>query len=178
MFSRFIGPLQFLVNVNYRVLISCTCHFQNDSLFFVYFGFLCLQVSSVSNICPDTRGLGGHLFRLIYSAVFGEGGTLQTNITGVCGERSLYIDHTGFAPAQGGVCFPGLHCLGCRVVCRGMSNAGPAFCALPRSRPLGFSGTLQGHRLGWVCVLCPSQFQAAQVIRSLASPLSQVNHAS
>ena len=55
-FSRSIGPLQFLVSANYRVLICCTCHFQSSSLFLVYFGFFCLQVSSVSNFCPDTRG--------------------------------------------------------------------------------------------------------------------------
>ena len=54
-FSRSLGPFQCLVNANYRVLICCTCHFQSDSLF-VYFGFLCLQVSSVSNFHPDTRG--------------------------------------------------------------------------------------------------------------------------
>ena len=45
-----------VVNANYWVLICCTCHFQNSSLFFVYFGFLCLQVFLVSNFCPDTRG--------------------------------------------------------------------------------------------------------------------------
>ena len=54
-FSRSIGPFQCLVNVNYRVLICCTCHFQSGSLF-VSFGFLFLQGSSVSNFCPDTRG--------------------------------------------------------------------------------------------------------------------------
>jgi len=53
-FSRSIGPFQCLVNANYRVLI-CTCHFQSSSLF-AYFCFLCLQVSSVSNFHPDTRG--------------------------------------------------------------------------------------------------------------------------
>ena len=44
------------------------------------------------------------------------------------------------------------------------SKAGPAFCALPRSKPLGcrFSHTLQGHRLGWARVLCPFQVRAAQ----------------
>ena len=30
-----------------------------------------------------------------------EGGTLQTNITGMCGECSQYLGHTGFAPAHG-----------------------------------------------------------------------------
>ena len=55
-FSRSIGPFQCLVNANYSVLIRCTCHFQSGSLFFVYFVFLCLQVSLVPNFCPDTRG--------------------------------------------------------------------------------------------------------------------------
>ena len=30
-FSRSIDSFQYLVNVNYRVLICCTCHFQNGS---------------------------------------------------------------------------------------------------------------------------------------------------
>ena len=55
-FLRFTRPFQCLVNANCRVLICCTCHFQSGSLFFVYFDFLCLQVSSVYNFCPDTRG--------------------------------------------------------------------------------------------------------------------------
>ena len=34
-----------------------------------------------------------------------------------------------------------------------LSKVGPAFCELPRSKPLRFRflGTLQGHRLGWSC---------------------------
>ena len=56
LFSSSIGSLKCLVSVNYRALICCTCHFQSGSLFFVHFGFLCLQVSLVSNFCPDTRG--------------------------------------------------------------------------------------------------------------------------
>ena len=54
-FLRSIGPFQCLVNANYWVLICCICHYQSVSLFFVYFGFLCVQVSSVSNFYPDTR---------------------------------------------------------------------------------------------------------------------------
>ena len=67
-FSRSIGPFQFLVNANY-CLICCTCHFQSGSLFFVYFGFLCLQVCSVSNFRPETRVERGHLCRLTSSVV-------------------------------------------------------------------------------------------------------------
>ena len=44
-----------VANASYRVLICCTCHFQSGSLFFVYFGFLCFQVCSVSSFCPNTR---------------------------------------------------------------------------------------------------------------------------
>ena len=36
----------------------------------------------------------------------GEGGTLQTNITGVCGECWQCLSHTGFAPAHGLCAFP------------------------------------------------------------------------
>ena len=53
---KFYELLPILVNVNYRILIYCICHFQKGSLFYVYFGFLYLQVSSLSNSRPDTRG--------------------------------------------------------------------------------------------------------------------------
>ena len=97
----------------------------------------------------------------------GEGGTLQTNITSMCGECSRCMDHTGFAPAQHCMCFPDLHCSGSRFLCRALSKAGPAFQVLPRSKPLRFrfSGMPQRHRLGWVCILYPSQVRAAQVTR-------------
>ena len=92
-----------------------------------------------------------------------EGGTLQTNITGICGESSQCLGHTGFAPTHG-VCafpvytaqapgfsegelcnwaldcmhFPGLSCSvsGSRVLHKGTDSVGPAFCALPRSEAL------------------------------------------
>ena len=155
LFSRPIGPLQHLDNVNYRVLISCTCHFQSSSLFSVYFGFLCFQASSMSNFHPDTRWrkVVTYLGSLVQSCC-GEGGTLQTNITGMCGECSQCMDHTGFAPAHSSVCFPSLHCSGSAGI---LSKAGPAFYTLPRSKLLRFrfSDTSQRRRLGWSCILCP-----------------------
>ena len=90
----------------------------------------------------------------------GEGGTLQTNNTGVC---SQCLSHTGPAPAHGACTLPAhtaralgcsagnhlclaLDCLhlpgprhsgsGTRVVLRGADSVGPAFCALPRSKQL------------------------------------------
>ena len=61
-----------------------------------------------------------------------------------------------------------------------LSKAGPVFHALPRSKLLRFrfSGTPQRHRLGWVCVLCPSQVRAAHPTRWLVSALSQACSAS
>ena len=90
----------------------------------------------------------------------GEGGTLQTNNTGLC---SQCLSHTGSAPTHGACSLPAhtaqalgcstgnhprpaLGCLhlpglsssgsGTRVVLRGANSVGPAFCALPRSEQL------------------------------------------
>ena len=106
----------------------------------------------------------------------GEGGTLQTNITGVCGECSECMDHTGFAPAHGACAFLvyTAQAPGCSE--GKLSKAGPGLRVLPRSKLLRFrfSGTPQRYRLGWACVLCPSQFRGAQVTRCLVSALFQV----
>ena len=105
-----------------------------------------------------------------------EGETLQTNITGMCGECLQCLGHTGFAPAPGMCAFPVYtpQAPGCSA--GEMSKTGSGLHALPRSKPLRFrfSGTPQRHRLSWACVLCPSQVGAAQASRCLASALSQV----
>ena len=94
----------------------------------------------------------GSLVPLCYE----EGGALQTNLTGLCGEHSRFSSHIGFAPARGGcVCFPCLHCSGSRLLSRewalrcvdfpglrhsvsgfqvfhkSTDSVGPAFCAFP-----------------------------------------------
>ena len=102
---------------------------------------------------------------------FGEGGTLQTSITGMCGECSQSLGYTGFALAHGMCAFP--VCTAQAPCCSAgeEAKAGPGLCALPRSTPLRFrfSGTPQRHRLSWACVFCPSQVQTAQVTRCFAS---------
>ena len=67
-----------------------------------------------------------------------------------------------------------LHCLGSRLLCQELSEAGPGLYALSRPKLLMFrySGTPQRCRLCWACVLCPSQVRAAQVTRCLASALT------
>ena len=66
------------------------------------------------------------------------------------------------------------HCSGSKLLHRELSEAGPRLHAPPKSKPLRFrySGTPQRCRLGWACVLCPSQIRAAQVTRCLASTVA------
>ena len=94
---------------------------------------------------------------------FEEGGTLQTNITGMCGECSQCLRHIVFDPTHGMCAFPvyTAQALGCsvrnclrwalssmhfpglsrsdsgtQVLLKGADSVRPAFCALPRSEPL------------------------------------------
>ena len=69
LFSKsIVAPQMHRVSIKCRVLIYCTCHFQGCSSF-VYFGFRCLQISSLSHFSPDPRGKGSYLFRLTFSFV-------------------------------------------------------------------------------------------------------------
>ena len=117
----------------------------------------------------------------------GEGGTLQTNITGVCGECSQCFSCTGFIPAHSvcafmvytsqalgcsaGNClrwalgcmhFPCLSCSGSgsQVLHTGADSVGPAFCALPRSKQLRWPGALWAQSPpGGGCILSPPPSQ-------------------
>ena len=153
-----------VASANYRVLICCTCHFQSRSLFFLYFGFLCLQVSSVSNFCPDTRGrrssfIQAHLFNC---AARREEHCKQISLACVGNAQSVWVT-LGLPPltacvlswstllrlqvalpgnclwwAPGCVHFPDL-CRsgsGSRILHKGTDSVGPASCALPRSEQL------------------------------------------
>ena len=92
----------------------------------------------MSNFHSATRGKGGHLFRLTCSVVLWWGGTLQTNIPGVCGECLQCLHHTGFASAHGVCAFLvyTAQAPGCSVA--ELSKAGPGLHALSRSKLLRF----------------------------------------
>ena len=94
---------------------------------------------------------------------------LQTNNTGVC---SQCFSHTGPAPTHGP------HCSGSRLLCQEPSKACPGLHAPPTSKLLRFrhSGSPQRRRLGWSCILCPSQVLAAQVMRCLVSEVAATYH--
>ena len=103
----------------------------------------------------------------------GEGGTLQTNITGICEECSQCLGHTGFAPAHSLCAFPvyvaqALGCSAGNCLRRALScmNFPGLSCSVSGTRVL-FKGTLS-----WACVLCPSQVRAAQVTRCLVSAVA------
>ena len=100
-----------------RVLICCTCYFQSSSLFFVYFGFPCLQISSVSTSSLTQGGEGGHLFRLTCSVVL-RGGRNTANKYHWCvwGVLAVSGPH-GVCLCSWRVYFPGLHCSGSRLFC-------------------------------------------------------------
>ena len=129
--------------------------------------FLCLA----SSVCWSLQCLisalsqGGRWWTLFFLGSLvqsrcGEGGTLQTNNTGVCLQclsntgptpthgTCTFPAHTAQAlgcsagthlrPALGCMHLPGLNCSGSgtRIVLRGSDLVGPAFCALPRSEQL------------------------------------------
>ena len=107
---------------------------------------------------PDTRGRWWTLFFLgsLVQSCCEEGGTLQTNNTGVC---SQCLSHTGPAPARS------THSSGSRLLHQEPSEASPGLHAPPRSKLLRLrhSGSPQRRRLCWACVLSPSQVRAARV---------------
>ena len=80
---------------------------------------------------------------------------LQTINTGLCLQC---LSPAGPVPAHGA------HHSGSRLLCWEPSEAGPGLHAPPLSKPLKLrhSRSPQRRRLGWACVLCPSQVQRAQ----------------
>ena len=119
-------------------------------------------------------GSGGHFLRLTCSVVlWGGRNTANKYHWHVWGVLAVSRPHW-VRPCSRRVCFLSLHCLGSWLLCQELSEAGPGLYALPRSKLLGFrfSGTPQRCRLGWACVLRPSQARAAQVMRCLASAVA------
>ena len=139
-------------------------HLSIPKQFLLYFGFFCLQVSSVSNFHPDTRGrrwslIQAHLFS---RAVGREGRCKQTPLTCVGSARSVpatlglpllmacvlsqstllrlqvALQGNCLKWALGCVHFPGLSHSGLssQVLRKGTDSVGLVFCALPRSEQL------------------------------------------
>ena len=103
----------------------------------------------------------------------GEAGTMQTNITGMRGEYSQCLGHTGFAPTHSLCAFLVYTAQAPGCSAGELSKVGPGLCALPRSKPHTFKfwGTPQRHRLVWACTFCPSHVRAPQATRCFESTL-------
>ena len=83
------------------------------------------------------------------------------------------LGHTGFVHTHSVCAFVVYTAQAPGCSARELPKEGPGLHALPRSKPLRFRflGPPQRHKLGWTCVLCPSQVRAAQTTRCLASTL-------
>ena len=57
-----------VASANYRVLISCTCHFQSGSLFFILASSVCKSLQYLTSTLTQ-GGEGDHLFRVTCSIV-------------------------------------------------------------------------------------------------------------
>ena len=115
-------------------------------------------------------GKGGLLFRLTCSVVlWGERNTANKYHRRVWGVLTVSQPHR-VCPCSPRV-FSHSTLLGLQVALQGV---GPGLHALPRSKLLRFRflGSLQRHRIGWACVLCPSQVREVQATRCLVSALS------
>ena len=113
----------------------------------VYFGFSCLHVSSVSNFCPDTRGQRWSLPQAhLFSCVVGRKEPCK-QIPLACVGSALSVSAALGLPPLGVCAFPvyTAQVPGCSA--GKVSKAGSGLRALPRSKPLRFLGTLQGHIL-------------------------------
>ena len=153
-------PLQCLVNVNYRVLICCTCHFQSGSLFFILVSSVSKSLQCLISTLTQ-KGEGGHLFRptLLWGGrntankyhwrVWG--GLTVSGPHWVCPSSwhmcfswstllrlQVALQGNYLKLALGCVHFPGLSCSGSgsQVLHKGTDLVGRVLCALPRSEQL------------------------------------------
>ena len=110
---------------------------------------------------------------LLVQLCCGERGTLQSTITGVCGDYSQYMDHTGFAPAHGTCAFLVYTAQAHSYSAGELSKSDPGFCPIPRSELLRFrfSSTPQRHKLSWAfCALPRSEHLRRQVLGERTVP--------
>ena len=167
---KVMGPLQCLVNDNYRVLICCTCHFQSCSLFFILASSVCKSLQCLTSTLTE-GGKGGHLFRLTCSdMLWGGRDTANKYCWRVWGllavdephwlcpsARRCVLPWSPLLRLQGalqGHClkralhfvhFPGLSHSGSRALRKGTDSAGHEFCSLPRSAQLRQCQALGTH---------------------------------
>ena len=145
----------------------------------LYFGFLCLQISSVCNLCPDTGVKGGHLFRLTCSVVLWGGRDIANKYCWhVWGVLMVDVPHwVCHIPRQ--LVLPGSTLFRLQVSQRGYcSKWALHFKHFPGQSHSGSRVFCKVTDPDGLCILCLPQVQATQATGCLVSTPSQVGHAS
>ena len=148
-FSRSRGPLRRTLNVNYRVLIHCTCHFQAvPSSLFILASSVCKPLQCLISALTQ-GGEGGHLFSLTCSVILLRGrDTANKCHWRVCVGRAPSVWTTLGLPQLKEACASRVYTAQAPgFSARVLSQAGPEFCALPRSKLLRFSVLHKGTDL-------------------------------
>ena len=111
----------------------------------------------------DTRGIGGHLFRLISSVVLWGGRKTANEYHWPVRGVHQCLGYSGFAPAHGICAFPVYTAQAPCWSAGELSKVCSGMRALPRTKPFRFRflGTPTKHRLCWANNLCLSQVWAA-----------------
>ena len=131
------APQMHSLIINFRILMCCPCYFLGGFPFFAYFGFLCLQISSVYNILQTLGSKGSQLLRLhlLSCAVEKEGHCKQILLA--CARSAPLGWNSLGLPQPESSCTSWVHTIqapACSV--RGLSEVGPVFNALPSSKTL------------------------------------------
>jgi len=131
------------------------------------------------NFCPDMRGqrwplILAHLFNC---AVEREEDCKQILLACV-GNARIGWTTLGLPQPKAGCTFRVHSAQAPGYSVRVLSQVDPVFCALPKSKPLRFLGAPQGHRPRWAVCLVLIPGPSCSGDQCLASPLSQVGHAS
>ena len=108
----------------------------------------------VSNFHPDPRGRRWSLIQAPLFSCAGQGEEHCRQISLVCvGSAHSVWTPLGLPQLRAACAFQVYTAQAPGCSAGELSKAGPAFRALPRSKPFRFSDTPQRHRLGWACIL-------------------------
>ena len=146
-------------SIKCRVLICCICHFWGGSPFFVYFDFLCWQVSLVSNFCHWHEGVKVAIYLGSFAQFcWGEGGTLWTNTAGMWVVLTVTGPHWDcYGP--GWRVLPSPHCSGSRCSTGHCPKWTQCLVHLPVLSRSGSPVLCKSTDPGRLCILCSSQVQ-------------------
>ena len=131
LFSKSIVVLQMHnLSINCRVLIVAPVTSRAVPPFlFILTSSVCKSLQCLISALTQ-GGKGGNLFRFTCSVVLRRGRDIANKYCWHVWGMLYWMDHTGFATAQGRVYFPGPHYSGSRVLCKETVSSGPSVICL------------------------------------------------